>query len=942
MYDFNQKFLVLDSVAAQAASGAGTAFDRIVDILATDRGLRANVVTSEIAGGLSAANGLNAMIAQGIAVTGIGADHVITAAEVVRLNAWFRAMPARYDLFLARHGNDEDGVETGYHLIQNDGAREALFGRNLADSIADSIYHIGFQITDGRFVNEDGNANASVADVADWLTYFIADPSTTGTGLDDIVDALMVDRGLSQWTSARNIVAGLTTADALNHLVVDALAAVGATADGRITAAEVAAASAWVRSDATRLARFIELHGNDEGGVETGYHMIQGNGARATYLGENLANTIADGIYHIGFEIADGRFLNEDGNANADIGDVATWLNFLLLGTRNIEGSDRGTFERGTEEAERFNMAGGDDRVEALGGNDTLALGTGNDWTDAGTGDDSVLGEDGDDWLEGNDGLDTIRGGNGNDALVGGIDVDWLFGDAGNDRLWGQLGNDLLIGGAGDDELDGGSGVDRLWGGIGNDKLTGGDDPDLLYGEDGNDRLWGGNGNDSAFGGAGDDQLYGQAGDDSLNGDAGNDLIRGGLGRDIILGGDGNDDLAGEEETDWLYGGAGLDTLRGGDARDLLVGGAGDDRLMGEAGDDMLRGDTGNDLLSGGDGHDSALGGDGNDSIWGDAGNDTAAGEAGDDLISLGTGDDSALGGEGNDTIWTDAGNDTAAGEAGNDLIDGSSGNDSLAGGDGEDTLWGNVGRDTLTGGAGNDLLDGHDDNDRLDGGSGNDTLTAGAGNDILHGGFGADRLSASSGDDVLLSRSDAGEPLPAQGGARILPVFTGASADTLSGGTGADLFRFELTLNTTQAVAAAHLKPDGTVDWAAVATENGSVHAHWMDGIGSDIITDYHYSDGDRISIAGLGVRVAGLAFLDTNGDGSKESRIILRSEQGAAGARDEDVVGIITVFGEQVTMAQLKIDATAVFGAWDRPQEAPYALDAPLGSVPSWPEVL
>ncbi len=1097
MTPFNQNFLVLNLVPPQAASTAGTAYDRIVDILAVDRGLRANIPQEEWDAGLAAANGMNAMIAQGIAATGIGADKRITAAEVATLNAWFRATPARYDQFLALHGNDEDGEETAYHLVQNDGAREAMFGRNLANTIADSLYHIGFQIVDGRFQNEDGDANASVEDMAAWLTYFIADPSTTGTGLDDIVDALIVDRGLSQWTSAQGILSGLAAADALNRMILDGLAAVGALADGRVSAIDVAALSAWTRADAARFARFIDLHGNDENGVETGYHQVQNNGARATYLGENLANTIADGIYHFGFQIVDGRFQNEDGDANAsvedmaawltyfiadpsttgtglddivdalivdrglsqwtsaqgilsglaaadalnrmildglaavgaladgrvsaidvaalsawtradaarfarfidlhgndengvetgyhqvqnngaratylgenlantiadgiyhfgfeildgrfrnedgddnaDIGDVATWLNFLLLGTRAIEGSDRGTFERGTDEVERFNMAGGDDDVEAMGGNDTLNLGAGNDWTDAGTGDDSVWGEAGDDWLEGDDGRDTMRGGEGNDGLVGGIDVDWLYGDGGNDRLFGQLGNDLLLGGLGDDELDGGSGVDRLWGGAGNDKLMGGDFGDMLFGEADNDRLSGGNGNDTILGGTGLDTLAGDSGDDVLRGEDGNDLARGGTGRDMMMGGAGNDDMGGDADTDWLYGEGGDDTLYGGDGRDLLVGAIGNDRLFGQAGDDLVRGDAGRDLATGGDGNDSLLGGDAEDTLYGEAGNDTIGGDAGNDLIGGGSDNDSLLGGAGSDTIWADYGNDTLDGGEDADLLDGSHGNDSVAGGAGNDTIWGYIGRDSLVGGSGDDLLDGHDDNDRLEGGSGNDTLNSGSGDDVLHGGFGADLLWASSGADILVSRSDAGEPLPAGGGARVLPAFTGASADTLGGGSGEDLFRFELTLNTTATVANRHLNPDGTVDWAGVATENATRHAHWIDGIGADVISDYRFSEGDRISIAGLGVEVASIAQVNTAG--GMASVITLRSQQGASGARDEDMLGTITVYGEQVTRAQIDIDATVVIGAWSRPTEAPYALEGGIGALPAWPELL
>jgi hypothetical protein len=70
--------------------------------------------------------------------------------------------------------------------------------------------------------------------------------------------------------------------------------------------------------------------------------------------------------------------------------------------------------------------------------------------------------------------------------------------------------------------------------------------------------------------------------------------------------------------------------------------------------------------------------------------------------------------------------------------------------------------------------------------------------------------------------------------------------------------------------------------------------------------------------------------------------SVITLRSQQGASGARDEDILGTITVYGEQVTQGQLDIDATAVLGAWSRPTEAPYALESGVGALPAWPELL
>ena len=89
------------------------------------------------------------------------------------------------------------------------------------------------------------------------------------------------------------------------------------------------------------------LHGDDEDDSETGFHLVQNDGATTQLFGdENAVNTVADGIYHLGFAIEDGSLLNEDGNANASLKDVAFWLNELLasdLAGQNTRQSDTGS-----------------------------------------------------------------------------------------------------------------------------------------------------------------------------------------------------------------------------------------------------------------------------------------------------------------------------------------------------------------------------------------------------------------------------------------------------------------------------------------------------------------------------------------------------------------------------------------------------------------------
>jgi Ca2+-binding RTX toxin-like protein len=152
---------------------------------------------------------------------------------------------------------------------------------------------------------------------------------------------------------------------------------------------------------------------------------------------------------------------------------------------------------------------------------------------------------------------------------------------------------------------------------------------------------------------------------------------------------------------------------------------------------------------------------------------------------------------------------------------------------------------DTIAGMAGNDTLNSGSGNDKVWGGSGNDQLSGGSGADLLVGGFGADRLDGGTGNDVLLSRADAGEMVAAQDGTT--QIFADETAafkavnDTLTGGRGADTFRFELQVNAKDEIVAKHVNDDGTIDWVLVTGENNATHDHWVDGFGNDVIRDFN-----------------------------------------------------------------------------------------------------
>lgn len=251
--------------------------------------------------------------------------------------------------------------------------------------------------------------------------------------LDRVLDYLGSDPVLtttvnpsSQASRTTHTLVGLAAANALNKLIHEGLFTLDLARDGMISPDDVVSLSDWIKADPTRYQTFVDAHGDDEAGVTTGYHWLQNDGAVTLFHGQNLANTVIDGMYHIGFDIKDGRFFNEDGNANATVAQVASWINYFALGKSVYMGTD---------------------------GNDTYT---------SGQSDTKFAGAD----------SETINTLAGNDVVRAGIGSDTIDGGEGNDVLYGETGNDSLIGGAGNDQLIGGTGSDVLFGGLGRDTYT--------------------------------------------------------------------------------------------------------------------------------------------------------------------------------------------------------------------------------------------------------------------------------------------------------------------------------------------------------------------------------------------------------------------------------------------------------------------------------------
>lgn len=118
---------------------------------------------------------MNKILIEAFKNTGVTNDGSISEADVRELNLY---ISTRYlQKWTQLHGDDDQvGQETGFHLVQNDGASKKMFKKNAVNTVFDGIYHLGFVTTNkNRLKNEDGNDNATFKDVASWLDGLMGD-----------------------------------------------------------------------------------------------------------------------------------------------------------------------------------------------------------------------------------------------------------------------------------------------------------------------------------------------------------------------------------------------------------------------------------------------------------------------------------------------------------------------------------------------------------------------------------------------------------------------------------------------------------------------------------------------------------------------------------------------------------------------------------------------
>ncbi|MCB1347171.1 MAG: hypothetical protein KDK11_00450, partial [Maritimibacter sp.] len=327
----------------------GTGLDTIIDDIWADIGLTSSVSEADIIAGTQAADKMNQFIVNAIDALDLFDDGTISIADIYLINEYLR--DNHYKGWLINHGDDENNEETGYHLIQNDGGSSTLEYDDLIDTVIDGIYHLGFKIEDGRVLNEDGNANATLVDLSHWLTYYLTGGESYyfGTNGDDTVRGHILD----------------------DVLVLGKGDDSGAGDDGDDT--------------------IKGAGGDDHIAGDDGHDRLKGQAGNDAISGGNGHDVVDGGSGHDALSGNDG-----DDKLNGRSG------NDTLSGGN---GNDRMIGGGGGD----YLWAGwGDDTLGGGTGDDELGGDDGDDLLDGGTGEDKLYGGNDDDTLDGGDDNDTL------------------------------------------------------------------------------------------------------------------------------------------------------------------------------------------------------------------------------------------------------------------------------------------------------------------------------------------------------------------------------------------------------------------------------------------------------------------------------------------------------------------------------------------------------
>ncbi len=168
--NYSHRFQNIYDIKPTSNSG----LDEMLNIIKNDEGLQSKVPYTDIQEALFYSNEMNKIIIKSIKETGIANDEKLTSLDLKILDK--HIYENYFTEFKTYHGDDENGDEYGFHLVQNDGATTKLFDKNAVNTIIDGIYHVGFgSANKNNIYNEDLNNNQKYSDLAYWLSYFLKD-----------------------------------------------------------------------------------------------------------------------------------------------------------------------------------------------------------------------------------------------------------------------------------------------------------------------------------------------------------------------------------------------------------------------------------------------------------------------------------------------------------------------------------------------------------------------------------------------------------------------------------------------------------------------------------------------------------------------------------------------------------------------------------------------
>jgi len=336
-----------DGTGDGTGGGTGSGLDLLVEMILDDPGLQMRVgygqlTQEEIETAADAAGEMNDIIEEAIVATGVANNGEVDLADARDIQDYIHSNYASE--WAELHGSDNNGQPTAFHLVRNWGYDAELFGKGAICHVAEQVYQLGFDIDGLTLQPPEGDYGQSLNVVTGYLQNLLKDDlqagtlknpdviayqeGTTGTGLDLLVEVITTDPGLQKNLPTSEIAAGAQAADGMNHILVEAIEQTDTADDGTFDGDDMRDLNAYIRQN--YLEEWTELHGDDEGDEETGFHLVQGDGGTTILFGKNAINSIADETYHLGFEINGNTLENEDGDANQSINVVANYLNQLL------------------------------------------------------------------------------------------------------------------------------------------------------------------------------------------------------------------------------------------------------------------------------------------------------------------------------------------------------------------------------------------------------------------------------------------------------------------------------------------------------------------------------------------------------------------------------------------------------------------------------------